>query len=84
MTLFSPVSATGRPARTAVMIRHLQEARARAKEQGWGPVMGLIRQALRDRMTNPWHLMYWIPTTEVNLVPLPVNGIIYGDHRSGT
>ena len=55
------------------MIHHLQEARARAKEQGWGPVMILIRQALRERMTNPWHLMYWVPTTEVNLVPLPVN-----------
>ena len=55
------------------MIRHLQEARARAKEQGWGPVMILIRQALRERMTNPWHLMYWIPTTEVNTVPLPPN-----------
>ena len=55
------------------MIHHLHEARARAKEQGWGPVMVLIRQALRERMTNPWHLMYWIPTTEVNLVALPVN-----------
>jgi ribosomal protein S18 acetylase RimI-like enzyme len=55
------------------MLRHLQEARARAREHGWGPVMSLIGQALRERMTNPWHLMYWIPTTEVNLVPLPAN-----------
>ena len=55
------------------MIRHLNEARARAKEQGWGPVMVLIRQALRERMTNPWPLMYWIPTTEVSLAPLPLN-----------
>lgn len=55
------------------MIHHLQQARARAKEQGWGPVMILIRQALRERMTNPWHLMYWIPTTEVNMIPLPEN-----------
>jgi ribosomal protein S18 acetylase RimI-like enzyme len=55
------------------MIRHLQEARERAKEHGWGPVMILIKQALRERMTNPWHLMYWIPTAEVNLAPLPVN-----------
>ena len=55
------------------MIRHLQEARARAKEHGWGPVMILIKQALRERITNPWHLMYWIPTTEVNLIPLPPN-----------
>ena len=55
------------------MIRHLQEARARATEQGWGPVMVLIRQALRERITNPWHLMYWIPTVEVNRVPLPAN-----------
>ncbi len=57
----------------SVMLRHLQEARARAREHGWGPVMSLIGQALRERMTNPWHLMYWIPTTEVNLVPLPAN-----------
>src|SRR5687768_302859 len=55
------------------MIRHLQEARARVKEQGWGPVMILIRQALRERMSNPWHLMYWIPTAEVNVVALPAN-----------
>lgn len=55
------------------MIRHWREARARAKAQGWGPVMILIRQALRERVTNPWHLIYWIPTTEVNLVPLPAN-----------
>jgi GNAT superfamily N-acetyltransferase len=34
--------------------------------------MILIRQALRERMTNPWHLMYWIPTREVKAVPLPV------------
>lgn len=55
------------------MIRHLHEARARAKAHGWGPVLVLIRQTLRDRMTNPWHLMYWIPTTQVNRVPLPLN-----------
>jgi ribosomal protein S18 acetylase RimI-like enzyme len=55
------------------MIHHWQEARARAKEQGWGPVMMLIKQALRERITNPWHLMYWIPTAAVNAVPLPLN-----------
>ncbi len=55
------------------MIRHLQEARARAKEQGWGPVLILIRRELRNRITNPWHLMYWTPTTEAKLVPLPAN-----------
>lgn len=55
------------------MIHHLREARARAKEQGWGPVMILIRQALRERVSNPWHLIYWIPTSRVNPVPLPAN-----------
>jgi hypothetical protein len=55
------------------MLRHWREARARAKEQGWGPVMSLIKRALRTRITNPWFLMYWIPTSEIRLVPLPAN-----------
>lgn len=56
------------------MIRHLREARARAKAQGWGPVLILIGQALRNRIANPWHVIYWMPTTEVSPPPLPPNG----------
>jgi ribosomal protein S18 acetylase RimI-like enzyme len=55
------------------MIHHLKEAHARAKTQGWGPVMILIGRALRERITNPWHVMYWIPTAQVNPVALPEN-----------
>lgn len=53
------------------MLHHLKEARARAKTQGWGAVAILIGLALRERITNPWHVMYWIPTAQVNPVPLP-------------
>jgi GNAT superfamily N-acetyltransferase len=56
------------------MIHQLREVRARAKEEGWRPVLSLIGQALRNRITNPWHLMFWIPTAEVHPPPLPVNG----------
>lgn len=55
------------------MIHHLKEAHARAKTEGWVPVAILIGRALRERITNPWHVMYWIPTAQVNLVPLPAN-----------